>query len=46
MIDKIIEYCAKNRFMVFVAVFLLMLGGIYAIKGSLWMLSPTSPMSR
>ncbi len=32
MIDKIIEYCAKNRFMVFVAVFLLMLGGIYAIK--------------
>jgi Cu(I)/Ag(I) efflux system membrane protein CusA/SilA len=33
MIDKIIEYCAQNRFLVFVAVFLLMLGGIYAIKG-------------
>ncbi len=33
MIDKIIEYCANNRFLVFVTVFLLMLGGVYAIKG-------------
>jgi Cu(I)/Ag(I) efflux system membrane protein CusA/SilA len=33
MIEKTIEYCARNRFLVFIVVFLLMLGGIYAIKG-------------
>jgi len=32
MINKIIEYCAQNRFLVFVAVFLLMVGGIYALQ--------------
>ncbi len=32
MIEKIIEMCAQNRFMVFVTVLLLMLGGIYAIN--------------
>jgi len=33
MIEKAIDYCANNRFMVFVVVFLLMLGGVYSIKG-------------
>ncbi|MEW6664470.1 MAG: CusA/CzcA family heavy metal efflux RND transporter [Thermodesulfobacteriota bacterium] len=33
MIEKTIEYCAKNRFLVFIVVLLLMLGGVYAIKG-------------
>jgi Cu(I)/Ag(I) efflux system membrane protein CusA/SilA len=33
MIEKTIDYCARNRFLVFIVVFLLMLGGIYAIKG-------------
>jgi len=32
MIEKIIEVCAKNRFLVFTVVLLLMFGGIYAIK--------------
>ncbi|MBM4322515.1 MAG: efflux RND transporter permease subunit, partial [Deltaproteobacteria bacterium] len=32
MIEKIIEICAKNRFMVFTVVLLAMLGGVYAIK--------------
>src|SRR4030043_259016 len=32
MIEKIIEICAKNRFLVFTVVLLLMLGGVYAIK--------------
>jgi Cu(I)/Ag(I) efflux system membrane protein CusA/SilA len=32
MIEKIIEVCAKNRFLVFTVVLLLMLGGIYSIK--------------
>jgi len=32
MIEKIIEICAKNRFLVFTVVLLLMLGGIYAMK--------------
>lgn len=32
MINKLIEYCANNRFLVFVGVFLLILGGIYALK--------------
>jgi Cu(I)/Ag(I) efflux system membrane protein CusA/SilA len=32
MIEKIIELCAKNRFLVFTVVLLVMLGGIYAIK--------------
>lgn len=32
MIEKAIDYCAKNRFMVFVVVFLLVMGGIYSIK--------------
>jgi copper/silver efflux system protein len=33
MIEKTIDYCARNRFLVFIVVFLLMLGGIYALKG-------------
>jgi Cu(I)/Ag(I) efflux system membrane protein CusA/SilA len=33
MIEKIIEYCARNRFLVLIVVFLLMLGGVYALKG-------------
>ncbi|PKN28713.1 MAG: CusA/CzcA family heavy metal efflux RND transporter [Deltaproteobacteria bacterium HGW-Deltaproteobacteria-21] len=33
MIEKIIAYCGRNRFMVFLAVLLLMLGGVYALKG-------------
>jgi Cu(I)/Ag(I) efflux system membrane protein CusA/SilA len=33
MIERTIDYCARNRFLVFIVVFLLMLGGIYAIKG-------------
>jgi len=32
MIEKIIETCAKNRFLVFTAVLLLTLGGVYAMK--------------
>ncbi len=32
MIEKIIESCAKNRFLVFAAVLLLTLGGLYALK--------------
>ncbi len=32
MIEKIIEICARNRFLVFTVVLLLMLGGVYAIK--------------
>lgn len=32
MIERIIEVCAKNRFMVFIAVVLLVLGGVYALK--------------
>ncbi len=32
MIEKIIEICARNRFMVFTVVLLLMIGGVYAIK--------------
>ncbi len=32
MIEKIIESCAKNRFLVFTVVLLLTLGGVYAIK--------------
>ncbi len=32
MIEKIIEICARNRFLVFTVVFLLMLGGVYAMK--------------
>lgn len=32
MIEKIIEICAKNRFLVFTVVLLLMLGGVYAMK--------------
>jgi Cu(I)/Ag(I) efflux system membrane protein CusA/SilA len=33
MIEKIIDYCAQNRFLVLIVVFLLMLGGVYALKG-------------
>ena len=33
MIEKIIEYCGRNRFIVFLGVLLLMLGGVYALKG-------------
>lgn len=32
MIEKIIEICARNRFMVFTVVLLVMLGGVYSIK--------------
>jgi len=32
MIEKIIESCARNRFMVFAAVLLLTLGGVYALR--------------
>jgi Cu(I)/Ag(I) efflux system membrane protein CusA/SilA len=32
MIEKIIEWCGRNRFLVFLAVLLLMLGGVYALK--------------
>jgi len=32
MIEKIIESCAKNRFLVFAAVLLLTLGGVYALR--------------
>jgi Cu(I)/Ag(I) efflux system membrane protein CusA/SilA len=32
MIEKIIESCAKNRFLVLAAVLLLTLGGVYALK--------------
>ena len=32
LIEKIIEICAKNRFLVFTVVLLLTLGGVYAIK--------------
>lgn len=32
MIEKIIEICAKNRFLVFTVVLLLLLGGVFAIK--------------
>jgi Cu(I)/Ag(I) efflux system membrane protein CusA/SilA len=32
MIEKIIEGCAKNRFLVFAAVLLLVLGGVYALN--------------
>ena len=32
MIEKIIESCARNRFLVFIIVALLMLGGIFALK--------------
>jgi Cu(I)/Ag(I) efflux system membrane protein CusA/SilA len=32
MIEKIIEICAKNRFLVFTVVLLLMLGGVYSMK--------------
>lgn len=32
MINQIIAYCARNRFLVFFVVFLLMLGGIYALR--------------
>nr|MCU0601478.1 efflux RND transporter permease subunit [Desulfobacterales bacterium] len=32
MIEKIIEGCAKNRFLVFAAVLLLALGGVYALR--------------
>lgn len=32
MIEKIIEICAKNRFLVFTIVILIMLGGVYSIK--------------
>ncbi len=32
MIEKIIETCAKNRFLVFTVVLLIMLGGVYSIK--------------
>ena len=32
MIEKIIEICAKNRFLVFTVVLLVMLGGVYSIK--------------
>jgi Cu(I)/Ag(I) efflux system membrane protein CusA/SilA len=32
MIEKVIETCAKNRFLVFAAVLLLMLAGVYALK--------------
>ncbi|MBM4340157.1 MAG: efflux RND transporter permease subunit [Deltaproteobacteria bacterium] len=32
MIEKIIDICAKNRFMVFTVVLLVMVGGVYAIK--------------
>ena len=32
MIEKIIEICARNRFMVFTIVLLVMLGGVYSIK--------------
>jgi Cu(I)/Ag(I) efflux system membrane protein CusA/SilA len=33
MIEKIIAYCGRNRFMVFLGVLLLMLGGVYSLKG-------------
>src|SRR4030065_1872919 len=33
MIEKTIDYCARNRFLVFIVVFVLMLGGTYALKG-------------
>jgi Cu(I)/Ag(I) efflux system membrane protein CusA/SilA len=32
MIEKIIEICAKNRFLVFTVILLLTLGGVYSIK--------------
>jgi Cu(I)/Ag(I) efflux system membrane protein CusA/SilA len=32
MIEKIIETCARNRFLVFTAVLLLTLGGVYALR--------------
>lgn len=32
MIEKIIEHCAKNRFLVFTVVLLVMLGGVYSLK--------------
>src|SRR3989339_292150 len=32
MIEKIIAYCGRNRFMVFLGVLLLMLGGVYSLK--------------
>ncbi len=32
MIEKIIELCARNRFLVFTVVLLMTLGGIYAMK--------------
>jgi len=32
MIEKIIEICAKNRFLVFTVVLLVMLGGVYSIQ--------------
>lgn len=32
MIEKMIEVCAKNRFMIFTVVLLIMLGGVYSIK--------------
>ena len=33
MIERIIDWCAKNRFMVFTAAFLLVFGGFYAMRG-------------
>ncbi|MGQ9646825.1 MAG: efflux RND transporter permease subunit [Thermodesulfobacteriota bacterium] len=32
MIEKIIEVCARNRFLVFAVVLLMILGGVYALK--------------
>ena len=32
MIEKVIEVCARNRFLVFTVVLLLMLGGVYAMQ--------------
>lgn len=32
MIERVIEICAKNRFMVFIIVILLVVGGVYALK--------------
>jgi Cu(I)/Ag(I) efflux system membrane protein CusA/SilA len=32
MIEKIIDACARNRFLVFTGVLLLMLAGVYAVK--------------
>ena len=32
MIEKIIEYCARNRFLVFTGVLLLVMGGLYSMQ--------------